>query len=794
MENPTAAPPPPIESPPQSKNTQMTSAITQLPDDPVASSSLFDWSDFLEFNLDDHLNISFDSSEHPNFPSPQPPITEADPGRVRKRDPRLVCSNFLAGRIPCACPELDEQLEEEELAALGSAGKKKPRTARASAAGQSSARCQVPDCEADISELKGYHRRHRVCLSCANAASVVLDGESKRYCQQCGKFHVLLDFDEGKRSCRRKLERHNNRRRRKSADSKGSAEKEPQQVLVADEGDFDEDSSKDGTGMGSQIIERDVLLESEGHLSTLCSTIGSQTIQSDSIRPFAASGEEQSEKEKENLKYTHSPSYCDNRSALSSVCPTGRISFKLYDWNPAEFPRRLRHQIFQWLASMPVELEGYIRPGCTILTLFITMPHFKWAKLLEEPAIQLRDLMLSPGNMLHGRGTFLIYLNNMVFRATKGGTSIMKVKLKGKTPKLYYVHPTCFEAGKPMEFFVCGSNLLQSKFRFLVSFSEKYLANDFRVSSCCKIEGDSSSLDHQLLKVNVPQTNADLFGPAFIEVENECGLSNFVPILIADKDICAEMGRMLEKLNRSLNPRGQQFASSCPSCEHSNLRDTELSDFMLDVAWLLREPVVESTQLLTSTLIQRFRRLLNLLIENESTSILERALSNIKIVMDNGSDAGIAESELNIFRGTLDAAHTFLSQRLINVRESLVGSCATDARREKSLTQIYKNEMQPVIPAINQDLENNMCKSESRLTFVDDSSTAPLLTMTSLNLKERPWKSCSPSFGKTVLTSRPLVFAITAMAVCFGVCAVALHPSSVGEFTTTIRRCLFDNS
>lgn len=41
-------------------------------------------------------------------------------------------------------------------------------------------------------------------------------------------------------------------------------------------------------------------------------------------------------------------------------------------------------------------------------------------QLLEEPAIQLRDLMLSPGNMLHGRGTFLIYLNNMVFRATKG--------------------------------------------------------------------------------------------------------------------------------------------------------------------------------------------------------------------------------------------------------------------------------------------------------------------------------------------------------------------------------------
>nr|GEW33935.1 squamosa promoter-binding-like protein 7 [Tanacetum cinerariifolium] len=38
-------------------------------------------------------------------------------------------------------------------------------------------------------------------------------------------FHVLSDFDEGRRSCRRKLERHNNRRRRKSSDPKGSDDK-----------------------------------------------------------------------------------------------------------------------------------------------------------------------------------------------------------------------------------------------------------------------------------------------------------------------------------------------------------------------------------------------------------------------------------------------------------------------------------------------------------------------------------------------------------------------------------------
>ncbi|KAK8967092.1 Squamosa promoter-binding-like protein 9 [Platanthera guangdongensis] len=83
-----------------------------------------------------------------------------------------------------------------------------------------------------------------------------------------------------------------------------------------------------------------------------------------------------------NPNSTFSSTICDKKTSYSSTCPTGRISFKLYDWNPAEFPRRLRHQIFQWLANMPVELEGYIRPGCTILTIFIAMPQYMWEKVL----------------------------------------------------------------------------------------------------------------------------------------------------------------------------------------------------------------------------------------------------------------------------------------------------------------------------------------------------------------------------------------------------------------------------
>lgn len=46
------------------------------------------------------------------------------------------------------------------------------------------------------------------------------------------------------------------------------------------------------------------------------------------------------------------------------------------------------------------------------------------------------------------------------------GTSVIKAKAEVRAPRLHYIHPTCFEAGKPMEFFACGSNLLQPKFRY----------------------------------------------------------------------------------------------------------------------------------------------------------------------------------------------------------------------------------------------------------------------------------------------------------------------------------------
>ncbi|XP_028110698.1 squamosa promoter-binding-like protein 1 isoform X1 [Camellia sinensis] len=75
--------------------------------------------------------------------------------------------------------------------------------------------CQVDDCRVDLTNSKDYHIRHKVCDMHSKAGSALVGNVMQRFCQQCSRFHVLQEFDEGKRSCRRRLAGHNKRRRKK---------------------------------------------------------------------------------------------------------------------------------------------------------------------------------------------------------------------------------------------------------------------------------------------------------------------------------------------------------------------------------------------------------------------------------------------------------------------------------------------------------------------------------------------------------------------------------------------------
>ncbi|KAL9430527.1 hypothetical protein AB3S75_025836 [Citrus x aurantiifolia] len=107
-------------------------------------------------------------------------------------------------------------LHEREMGNwAGSSGKK----TKFGGGSSSRAVCQVEDCGADLSNAKDYHRRHKVCEMHSKASRALVGNVMQRFCQQCSRFHVLQEFDEGKRSCRRRLAGHNKRRRKTNPDA-----------------------------------------------------------------------------------------------------------------------------------------------------------------------------------------------------------------------------------------------------------------------------------------------------------------------------------------------------------------------------------------------------------------------------------------------------------------------------------------------------------------------------------------------------------------------------------------------
>ncbi|KAL4301980.1 hypothetical protein GQ457_10G029630 [Hibiscus cannabinus] len=93
------------------------------------------------------------------------------------------------------------------------------KRARSPGSGNQVPSCLVDGCTADLSKCRDYHRRHKVCEVHSKTPKVTIRGQEQRFCQQCSRFHSLVEFDEGKRSCRKRLDGHNRRRRKPQSDS-----------------------------------------------------------------------------------------------------------------------------------------------------------------------------------------------------------------------------------------------------------------------------------------------------------------------------------------------------------------------------------------------------------------------------------------------------------------------------------------------------------------------------------------------------------------------------------------------
>ncbi|KDP22599.1 hypothetical protein JCGZ_26430 [Jatropha curcas] len=116
-------------------------------------------------------------------------------------------------------PESNDQWKQPAVSKMESSSPSvSAKRTRATKTGTQATFCLVDGCNADLSSCRDYHRRHKVCEFHSKSPQVTIGGLKQRFCQQCSRFHSLEEFDEGKRSCRKRLDGHNRRRRKPQPD------------------------------------------------------------------------------------------------------------------------------------------------------------------------------------------------------------------------------------------------------------------------------------------------------------------------------------------------------------------------------------------------------------------------------------------------------------------------------------------------------------------------------------------------------------------------------------------------
>ncbi|CAN6580036.1 unnamed protein product [Malus baccata var. baccata] len=692
--------------------------------------------------------------------------------------------------------------------------------------------CQVDNCKEDLSNAKDYHRRHKVCEVHSKSTRALVAKQMQRFCQQCSRFHPLSEFDEGKRSCRRRLAGHNRRRRKTQPEDVTS------RLTLPGDGDNKIIGNSDIINLlaaiarpqgkndvrninGSSVLDREQLLrvlskinslplpaelaaklpnlgsltrkasellsldlqnklngrasastmdlltvlsatlatsapEAHAKLSQKCSQssdsektkltcsdqaaepnlhkIPPQEIHSaggersstsyqspmeDSdcqvqearvnlpLQLFSSSPENDSPpKLASSRKYFSSDSSnpTEDRSPSSSppvvqtlfplkslaetvksekllvskegsanpdtswTCGsnmpfdlfrgsnkgaeassiqnfpnqpgytssgsdhspsslnsdvqdrTGRILFKLFDKDPSHLPGTLRTQIYNWLSSSPSEMESYIRPGCVVLSVYVSMPSASWEQLEENLVQRVSSLVQSSDSDFWRSGRFLVNTGRQLASHKDGKIRTCKAWRSCSSPELISVSPLAVVGGQETSLLLRGRNLNNLGTRIHCTYMGGYTSKEATGSACRGTMYDEINLG----SFQIHDASPGVLGRCFIEVENGFKGNSF-PVIIADATICREL-KVLESV----------FDAEAKVCDvisgagsHDYGRPTsrdEVLHFLNELGWLFQRKRICSMLQEPHYTLSRFKFLLTFTVEKDCCALVKTLL------------------------------------------------------------------------------------------------------------------------------------------------------------------------
>ncbi|GER39303.1 squamosa promoter-binding protein [Striga asiatica] len=297
---------------------------------------------------------------------------------------------------------------------------------------------------------------------------------------------------------------------------------------------------------------------------------------------------------------------------------TCRIIFKLFDKEPSQLPGSLRNQIYSWLSTSPSEMESYIRPGCIVLSLYLSMSSFTWNQLEENFLNYVESLVKNADVGFWGNGRFLVYTKRKMASHKDGKTRLCKSWKAWTTPELISVSPVAVVAGQETSLLLKGINLATPGTTIHCTHSSGYSVE--KVASWCQATGQD---EIRLSRFKISGAASNLLGRCFIEVENSCRSTTF-PVIIADNTICQELKLLEPEIN----------GTSAEVCGPNNpVQDSgrcwsrqEVLHFLNELGWLFQRKSTSSFFRSPRYRLSRFKYLLVFSVEHDFCALVKTLL------------------------------------------------------------------------------------------------------------------------------------------------------------------------
>ncbi|KAE8654105.1 Squamosa promoter-binding-like protein 16 [Hibiscus syriacus] len=294
-----------------------------------------------------------------------------------------------------------------------------------------------------------------------------------------------------------------------------------------------------------------------------------------------------------HYSFQHFPSQTGYTSSGSDHSPlslnsdsqdrTGRIIFKLFDKDPSHLPGALRSQIYNWLSNSPSEMESYIRPGCVVLSIYLSMSSAAWEHL-EGNLLQYVNCLLQDSDLDFWRkARFLVHAGNQLLASHKDGKiRLCKSWRSWSSPELISVSPLAIVAGQETSLLVRGQNFTNPGTEIHCAYMGGYSSMQISGLTYKGVAYDEVNMDG--FKIQVPSPKA--LGRCFIEVENGFKGNSF-PIIIADAAICKELRLLESELDIEAKASDIIPEENAYDCHRTRSRE-EVLHFLNELGWLFQ--------------------------------------------------------------------------------------------------------------------------------------------------------------------------------------------------------------